>query len=147
MYRVEGFDDSPDWFVGGARAGDARAGDGDESVPGRVRLGPLRADRLPHAARRRAAGALLYPADYEPGRQYPMIVYFYEITSNTVHSYSVPSERSAYNPTVFTQNGYFVLRPDIVYRDRDPGLSAVEALVPAVETALATGMIDPIGSA
>jgi dienelactone hydrolase len=72
-----------------------------------------------------------------------MIVYFYEITSNTVHNYSVPSETSAYNPTVFTQNGYFVLRPDIVYRDRNPGVSAVEALVPAVQTVVDMGLVDP----
>ena len=36
-----------------------------------------------------------------------------------------------------------VFRPDIVYRDRDPGRSAVAALEPAVEAAIATGMIDP----
>jgi dipeptidyl aminopeptidase/acylaminoacyl peptidase len=142
MYRVEGFDDSPDWFVGGPRLADARQV---------TRTNPFQADfawgrsellNFRNAQGQDLQAALLYPADYEPGRQYPMIVYFYEITSNTVHNYSVPSERSAYNPAVFTQNGYFVLRPDIVYRDRNPGISAVEALVPAVETVLATGMID-----
>lgn len=41
-------------------------------------------------------GALFYPANYEPGKQYPMIVYIYELLSNTVHSYTNPSARSAY---------------------------------------------------
>jgi dipeptidyl aminopeptidase/acylaminoacyl peptidase len=59
-----------------------------------------------------------------------------------VHSYSVPSNRSAYNTAVWTSQGYFVLQPDIVYRDRNPGLSAVEAIVPAVETVVATGAVD-----
>jgi dipeptidyl aminopeptidase/acylaminoacyl peptidase len=86
--------------------------------------------------------ALHYPANWEPGRQYPMIVYIYEIVSNQAHSYSVPSEESAYNPTIWTQQGYFVLRPDIVYYDRDPGVSAVDALVPAVEKAVASANID-----
>jgi dipeptidyl aminopeptidase/acylaminoacyl peptidase len=141
-YRVEGFDDSPDWFVGGPRLADARQVTATNTFQrdyawGRSELIDFRND---HG--RDLQAALFYPADFEPGRQYPMIVYFYEITSNTLHNYTVPSERTAYNPTVFTQNGYFVLRPDIVYRDRDPGVSAVAALVPAVEKVLETGMVD-----
>jgi dipeptidyl aminopeptidase/acylaminoacyl peptidase len=72
-----------------------------------------------------------------------MIVYIYEIRSPAVHQYVVPSDRSAYDPTVWTSQGYFVLQPDIVYRDRDPGRSAVAAIVPAVKAVLATGMVDP----
>jgi dipeptidyl aminopeptidase/acylaminoacyl peptidase len=44
---------------------------------------------------------------------------------------------------VFTANGYFVLLPDIVYRDRDPGRSAVEAIVPAVQAVIDRGLVDP----
>lgn len=87
-------------------------------------------------------GALFYPANYEPGKQYPMIVYIYEILSNTVHLYTSPSVRSAYNTTNFTTNGYFVFRPDIVYDINEPGTSAVDCVVPAVEQVLKTGMID-----
>jgi dipeptidyl aminopeptidase/acylaminoacyl peptidase len=87
-------------------------------------------------------GALFYPANYQPGKQYPMIVYIYETLSNTVHSYISPSRRGAYNTTNFTTNGYFVFRPDIVYEINDPGLSAVNCVVPAVEEVIKTGMID-----
>ena len=87
-------------------------------------------------------GALYYPADYEPGREYPMIVYHYERLSQGLHGWTNPSDRSAYNTRVFTQNGYFVLQPDIIYRPRNPGLSAMEAILPAVDAAVATGMID-----
>ena len=87
-------------------------------------------------------GALFYPANYEPGKKYPMIVYIYETLSNTVHSYTQPSQRGSYNTTNFTTNGYFVFRPDIVYEINDPGMSAVNNVVPAVEEVLKTGMID-----
>ena len=87
-------------------------------------------------------GALFYPANYEPGKQYPMIVYIYELLSNTVHGYVTPSERSAYNTTNYTSNGYFVFRPDIVYDTNEPGMSAVNCVVPAVEEVLKSGMID-----
>lgn len=87
-------------------------------------------------------GALFYPANYEPGKQYPMITYIYEELSSTVHGYTPPSTQGAYNTTNFTTNGYFVFRPDIVYTINDPGISAVKCVVPAVEEVLKTGMID-----
>ena len=88
-------------------------------------------------------GALYYPAGYKKGKKYPMIVYIYELRSQNLHRYSSPSERSAYNPAVFTTQGYFVLQPDIVYRAQNPGLSAVECVVPAVKSILARGEVDP----
>ncbi len=87
-------------------------------------------------------GALFYPADYQVGKKYPMIVYIYEKRSQMVHGYSAPSERSAYNPTVFTTQGYFVFQPDIVYRAQNPGLSALACVVPAVKSVVAKGFID-----
>lgn len=93
-------------------------------------------------AGKKMQGALFYPANYEAGKQYPMIVYIYETLSNTVHGYTSPSQRSPYNTTNFTTNGYFVFRPDIVYEINDPGISAVNCVVPAVEEVLKTGKID-----
>lgn len=88
-------------------------------------------------------GALHYPDNYEPGKQYPMVVYIYEIRSNAVHNYVNPSVRSAYNLSHYTAQGYFVFQPDIVYDIDDPGMSAVNCVVPAVEKVLETGMINP----
>jgi dipeptidyl aminopeptidase/acylaminoacyl peptidase len=86
---------------------------------------------------------LTYPADYRPGVKYPMVVYYYEKLSQGFHQFVVPSERATYNTTVFSQNGYFVLRPDIVFRAREPGYSGLDCVTSAVKTVLATGMIDP----
>ena len=87
-------------------------------------------------------GALFYPAKYEQGKKYPMIVYIYEIRSNVLNQYVTPSPRSSYNTTNFTSQGYFVFQPDIVYKTNHPGESAVNCVVPAVEEVLKTGMID-----
>ena len=141
-YVVQAFDDSPDWFVGGARLGDAKQLTKTNTFQADYAWGKAELLDYQNTSGKDLQAALYYPANYEPGRKYPMLVYFYEITSNTLHNYQSPSERTVYNPTVWTQQGYFVLRPDIVYRDRNPGLSAVEALVPAVERAVATGHID-----
>jgi dipeptidyl aminopeptidase/acylaminoacyl peptidase len=87
-------------------------------------------------------GALYLPANYEPGKKYPLLVTIYEKRSNLANSYVTPSETSTPNRSIYTSRGYAVLDPDIVYRVNDPGMSAVWCVVPAVKAAIATGMID-----
>jgi dipeptidyl aminopeptidase/acylaminoacyl peptidase len=87
-------------------------------------------------------GALYYPANYEAGKKYPMVVYIYELLSNNVHGYVAPGVRRAYNTTNFTTNGYFIFQPDIVYETNEPGMGAANCVIPAVEEVLKTGMID-----
>ena len=142
-YRAEAFDESPNWFVGGPRLADAVRVTNTNPFQRDYAWGRSELVDFRNASGQELQAALHYPANWEPGRQYPMVVYYYETVSNQIHNYVVPSETSAYNPTVWTQAGYFVLRPDIVYRGRDPGLSAVEALVPAVERVLEMGMVEP----
>jgi len=92
-------------------------------------------------------GRLIYPADYDPDKSYPMITYIYEKLSQSMHSYSMPSTKSPYNFRRYSSEGYFVFLPDITYELSDPGMSAVESVVPAVEKVIETGMIneDQIG--
>jgi dipeptidyl aminopeptidase/acylaminoacyl peptidase len=87
-------------------------------------------------------GVLLYPANYDPRLQYPMIVYIYERLSNGLNSYPMPSNRNAYNQNWFTQNGYFVYMPDLTYRDGNPGISAKECIEPALDAVFAKGIVD-----
>lgn len=88
-------------------------------------------------------GALFLPANYEPGRKYPTVVYIYEKLSQGLHQYAVPNETRAFNPSIYTSRGYAVLQPDIVYTINDPGMSSVWCVVPAVKAAIATGIVDP----
>jgi dipeptidyl aminopeptidase/acylaminoacyl peptidase len=86
---------------------------------------------------------LYYPANYDPSKKYPMIVYTYELLTQGLHNYIVPRESDYYNATVFTQNGYFVLMPDIVFRPREPGLGTQQSVDAAVRSVLARGIVDP----
>lgn len=81
-------------------------------------------------------GILTYPANYKPGRFYPMVVYIYETLSDGLHSYEIPDGRNYYDLAHFAQNGYFVLQPDIAYQRRNPGLSAVDCIEAAVRASL-----------
>jgi len=85
---------------------------------------------------------LTYPVNYDPTKKYPMVVYYYEKLSQGYQQFIVPTERAMYNTTIFSQAGYFVLRPDVRFRPRDPGFSGLDCVTSAVRTVLATGMVD-----
>jgi dipeptidyl aminopeptidase/acylaminoacyl peptidase len=141
-FTRERFDDSPDWFVGDATLRSARQV--TKTNPFQQDHAWGRAELVDFTSR---AGTplqaiLLYPANHDPSKQYPLIVYTYEQLSNGLHNYIAPSERSYYNHNVFTANGYFVLLPDIVYRGGDPGPSALDAVEPAVQSVVARGLVD-----
>ncbi len=88
-------------------------------------------------------GALFLPANYEEGKKYPTLVYYYEKLSQTLHNWSNPGfSGTGWNPTMYTSNGYAVFIPDIVYKMDDPGMSAVWCVLPAVKEAIKTGVID-----
>jgi dipeptidyl aminopeptidase/acylaminoacyl peptidase len=90
----------------------------------------------------RLQGALYLPANYQEGESYPTIVYFYEKLSQGLNNYTFPSA-NGFNKSVYTSNGYAVFMPDIVYRINDPGMSAVWCVLPGLEAAIETGVIDP----
>lgn len=91
---------------------------------------------------RKLQGSLFLPANYEKGKQYPMVVYIYERLTQGHNTYARPSS-NGFNRSVYTSNGYAVLMPDITYHVNDPGMSAVWSVVPAVKAAIATGIVDP----
>ena len=86
-------------------------------------------------------GALFLPANYQKGKSYPTIVYIYEKLSSNIYRYQGPS-MNGFNKALYTSNGYAVLMPDIKYQINDPGRSAVWCVLPALEAAVATGVVD-----
>jgi dipeptidyl aminopeptidase/acylaminoacyl peptidase len=86
-------------------------------------------------------GALFLPANYEKGKKYPTLVYYYEKMSQQLNRYAMPSA-NGFNKSVYTSNGYAVLFPDITYKINDPGMSAVWCVLPAIDAAVATGVVD-----
>ncbi len=143
VFSAEARDDSPDYFIAGPDLAGARQV--TETNPFLADYPWTRSElfEFESLAGRRLQAGLLYPANYDGSRCYPMIVYTYEILTPSIHSFEVPDERDYYNFTAWTQAGYFVLMPDIVYRARDPGISALEAVRPAVEAVVERGLVDP----
>ena len=88
-------------------------------------------------------GTLTLPANYEPGKKYPMIVYFYEIMSNTHHSFSTPVYDDRPHPSEYASDGYLFFSPDVVYEIGKPGSSAVDCVTSAVKKVIELGYADP----
>ncbi len=143
LFQAEAFDDPPDLFVAGPDL--AGAMQVTEMNPFFAEYAWGRAGLVDFVSEtgRDLQAVLLYPAGYEEGHRVPMIVYTYETLSPTIHFFTTPSETRYYNFTVWTQQGYAVLLPDIVYRARDPGMSALESVRPAVARVVEMGVADP----
>ena len=88
--------------------------------------------------------AILYkPENFDPNKKYPMLVYFYERRSNSLHNHMNPApSRSTINIPYFISNDYIVLVPDIKYELGYPGPSAYNHIIPAVNAAVNLGFVD-----
>ena len=137
-YHVEDFEDSPDYFRAGPALADARQVTTTNPFQGDYAWGRSTLVSYENRQGEQLHGALFYPAHYDPAKRYPMITYIYETRSPSARTFVTPTREHPYNTTVFTQEGYVVFQPDIVYRARQPGRSAVDAIVPAVQAALAS---------
>jgi len=75
-------------------------------------------------------GLLYKPENMDPNKKYPVILYFYERSSEGLYSYKIPRpSRSTINIPLYTSNGYLVFVPDISYKTGYPGQSAYNAIV------------------
>ncbi len=87
-------------------------------------------------------GILYKPDGFDPGRQYPMLVYFYEKMSDGLHQYRPPTTaRSSISFSFYVSRGYLVFVPDIPYKVGYPGESALNAVVPGVTSLVNRGFV------
>jgi len=88
-------------------------------------------------------GLLVKPDGFDPTKQYPMIVNFYEKLSDGLHQHRAPDvHRSTINYTLYTSRGYLVFAPDIPYRTGYPGESAYNAVMSGVTALIDKGFVD-----
>jgi dipeptidyl aminopeptidase/acylaminoacyl peptidase len=142
LYQAGAWNQSPNFFTAGPDLKNSQRVSDTNPFAAEYSWGRAELVDYKNSHGERLQGALYYPANYERGKQYPMIVQIYEIMSNQLHTWTAPSERTTYNATVWTQNGYFVYRPDIVFRPRAPGISALDCVTSGLKKVLESGMID-----
>lgn len=87
-------------------------------------------------------GLLVKPANFDPKKKYPMLVYIYEKLSDGVHNFPTPGPGQNVNASVYASNDYVVFMPDIVYKIGYPGKSAMNCVMPGVEAVVKMGFVD-----
>ena len=89
-------------------------------------------------------GMLVKPQGFDPKKQYPMIVNFYERSSDGIHRYPTPAPgRSSIGYSFYTSRGYLIFNPDVPYREGYPGESAFNAVVSGTASLIDKGFVDP----
>jgi dipeptidyl aminopeptidase/acylaminoacyl peptidase len=75
-------------------------------------------------------GLLYVPENFDPSQKYPMIVYYYELHSDDLHTHYVPKPTaSIIYPTEYSSAGYVVFIPDIRYNPGHPAKSAYSSIM------------------
>jgi dipeptidyl aminopeptidase/acylaminoacyl peptidase len=90
-------------------------------------------------------GVLIKPANYEPGKRYPVIVYYYRFFSQRLYEFNQMAVNHRPNFPFYTSNGYAIFLPDIHFEIGTPGFSATKSLVPGVQKLIDMGVADPKG--
>ncbi len=91
----------------------------------------------------RLTGMLVKPEGFDPNLQYPMLVNFYEKSSDRLHSYPRPYPgRSTINYSFYASRGYLIFNPDIPYRTGYPGESCENSVLPGVASLIDKGFVD-----
>ena len=92
---------------------------------------------------KKLSGMLAKPENFDPSKKYPMLVNFYEKSSDGIHRHRAPKpERSSLNYSFYTSRGYIIFNPDIEYRIGYPGESAYNCVIPGVTSLIEKGFID-----
>jgi hypothetical protein len=144
LFTQETFVEFPDLWVSGPelenrqRVSHANPQQGDYRWGTAELVDWISADGIP------LQGVLMKPEDFDPTRQYPMVVYFYERWSDGLHNhYAMVPHRSRIAFPMYTSDDYLVFIPDIVYLEGYPGEGGLNAVNPGIFKLIETGFVDP----
>ncbi|MGK0302917.1 MAG: dipeptidyl aminopeptidase/acylaminoacyl peptidase, partial [Planctomycetota bacterium] len=90
-------------------------------------------------------GVLIKPDNYQEGKRYPVLVYYYRFFSQRLHDFNsvVVNHRPCF--PYYASNGYCVFLPDIRFDIGNPGYAATKCLVPGVQKLIDMGVAKPDG--
>lgn len=143
LFTRESFQAFPDLHVAGMGFDDIRRLSHANPQQSEYRWGQVELVEWEGETGRAHQGMLFRPEDFDPDRAYPMIVYFYERSSDGLNEHRPPqAHRSVIIPTFYTSNDYLVFVPDVWYREGEPGESAMESIMPMTRQLAAEPWVD-----
>lgn len=88
-------------------------------------------------------GMLIKPENFDPNKKYPLLVNFYEKSTDGLHRHRHPkAERSTINYSFYASRGYVIFNPDVHYKIGYPGESAYNCVIPGITSLVEKGFID-----
>lgn len=82
-------------------------------------------------------GLVYKPENFDPNQEYPLLVYYYEMYSDQIHSHYAPRPTaSIIFPTEYASAGYIVFIPDIRYTPGHPANSAYDCILSGTDAVL-----------
>lgn len=93
-------------------------------------------------------GILVLPPDFDPKKKYPLLVNFYERSTDGLHRHRAPSAgRSTINYSFYSNRGYVIFNPDVPYKVGEPGESCYNSVISGISALISKGFInkDKIG--
>jgi dipeptidyl aminopeptidase/acylaminoacyl peptidase len=82
-------------------------------------------------------GLVYKPENFDPSKKYPLLVYYYELYSDDLHSHYAPRPTaSIIFPTEYASAGYLVFIPDIRYEPGHPANSAYDCIMSGTDAVL-----------
>lgn len=92
---------------------------------------------------KKLTGMLVKPENFDPSKKYPMLVNFYEKSTNTLNNHRAPAAgRSSINYSFYASRGYVIFNPDIYYKTGYPGESAYSCVIPGITSIIEKGFVD-----
>ncbi|MDP2955154.1 MAG: prolyl oligopeptidase family serine peptidase [Longimicrobiales bacterium] len=143
MFTREDYDEFPNLWVAGIDLRDARrVTDVNPSIAD-FAWGTSELVEWHSADGRPLQGVVILPGNYEPGKRYPVLVYYYELFSQRLHEFNEPAVNHRPSFPLYASNGYVVFLPDVRFEIGRPGYSATKAIVPGVQHLIDIGVADP----
>ena len=82
------------------------------------------------------------PANYDPNKKYPLMVYIYETLHQGLHRFPHPAPGTSINQAYYASNDYVLWMPDIEYGTGYPGKDALKCVLPGINMLIAEGVVD-----
>jgi len=88
-------------------------------------------------------GVLIKPGNYEEGKRFPVLVYFYRLFSQRLYDFHRVALDMGPCLPYYSSDGYAIFLPDVRFEIGHPGRSATKCLVSSVEKLIELGIADP----
>ncbi len=90
-------------------------------------------------------GVVILPGNFQKEKRYPVLVYYYEISSQRVHDFNEMVVNHRPNFPFYASNDYIIFLPDIKFDIERPGYSATKCILPGCQKLIDLGWADPKG--